>query len=402
MSSIHRFRFDFEENLFLHLLQHRELQPYTETSLQSSDELHRRHLLGTAVQLTEDILPDLYRHYQSCLHQISPDLSGDLYIRQSSEYNAYVSAKSNDGFDILMTSAMVQDFDAKELAFVIGHELGHVLFEHHRIPSAYLLYQGADQISQALAEKLLQWSMTAEISADRIGYWVCGDFTKAATALFKTASGLSIDKEQAVIRALRNQYKKIEEVAKRQQHKILGTHPAIPIRFKSLEIISLDLLSSKNKGDYVSDKILKHLNDSVKNILAESEKMSDKGLEHEQSYRLTLLIFCLLYVATADNNKLNECDNRFVNKVLVSSAGWAEVGDAIEQCQQNASDFRQQCQQNFSKCSLTEQQVKGFLTQCVVMSEQCSGVTHARVEAMQSICQFFGFDKALLVQIPRA
>jgi Zn-dependent protease with chaperone function len=248
---IDQLRFDYENHLFQDLIQQDEIRTWQQaTAQQRYFNLHKRHLLGTTVRITNNLFPELDAIYQRCLTYISSGISGQLYIHQSSNYNA--SAYSHDKqFDILLTSALVKDFKPAEIAFVIGHELGHVLFEHHRIPASTLLFdERSPTLSLVLARRLLQWSRAAEISADRIGFLACGDLSSAANAFFKTASGIQLNDDQRVLKALRTQFDEIKTITSQFQHDQLGvsTHPLIPIRFKSLELISLDLLAFRNSN----------------------------------------------------------------------------------------------------------------------------------------------------------
>jgi len=169
--SVTPLRFDYEQALYEDLSRDplvREGQ--TQGQQAQFQSLYQRHLLGTAVKVTESLLPDLYGIYQACLHHLGNSVTGDLYVHQDSQYNAHVYAHEQR-FDILLTSALVRDFSPGELSFVIGHELGHVLFGHNAIPAGRLLYdEAAGQIPATLAKRLFQWSRAAEITADRVGF----------------------------------------------------------------------------------------------------------------------------------------------------------------------------------------------------------------------------------------
>ncbi len=203
----------------------------------------KRDLLGDAVRITEDLLPDVHAVYRTCLKRAGGALLGDLFVQQSPSYNASVFAHDRR-FDILVHSALLRDFAPDELHFVFGHELGHVLFRHNAIPVREIL-AGTEGLPAEAARLLLSWSRAAEISADRIGLLCCGALSAAAGALFKTASGLPGIDTSRVLSSFRRQYDALEK----QIHKDADgeswrrTHPMIPIRFKAMELAALDIIA---------------------------------------------------------------------------------------------------------------------------------------------------------------
>ena len=206
-------------------------------------DVRRRDLLGDAVRVTEELLPDVHAIYRQCLNVLGGGIEGDLFVRQSPEYNASVFAHDRR-FDILIHSALINDFAADELRFVFGHELGHVAFQHSQFPvrDLYPLVKDQDPEGGIL---LLRWSQASEVSADRVGMMCCGQLGAAATALFRTASGLrGIDANRA-LRSFRNQYAELETRLRSASDRAawIRTHPMIPIRFKAIELAALDLIA---------------------------------------------------------------------------------------------------------------------------------------------------------------
>lgn len=105
------------------------------------------------------------------------------------EYNAFVLANPFDGEVVLGAScSLVEDFEPRELAFVIGHELGHHALGHTAI--AGRRRQLADHVAPHHPLRLLDASLgrRQEISADRAGLVVCGSAAAARTALLKAAT----------------------------------------------------------------------------------------------------------------------------------------------------------------------------------------------------------------------
>ena len=88
------------------------------------------------------------------------------------------------------SSSLLEAFDENELMFVVGHEFGHHVYQHHDIPIGYIL-NGKHRPSASLALQLFTWARYAEISADRAGAYCANDLNAVARALFKLASGLT-------------------------------------------------------------------------------------------------------------------------------------------------------------------------------------------------------------------
>lgn len=237
-------RFGYEESLLRRITERAGPIPLRDFSdAQRLLNGRRQDLLGDAVRITADLLPQVYTAYSFCLDLFRGAYSGDLFVRQSPTYNASVFAHEGK-FDLLIHSGLLNDFTIDELRFVIGHELGHVAFEHSRFPIHEILSH-LREIPPEIASLLLSWSRAAEVSADRIGLLCCGGLTPAVTALFKTASGLRGIHVDRILDSFRGQYEELERGIRkgRDAYRWMRTHPMIPIRFKALEMAALDIVA---------------------------------------------------------------------------------------------------------------------------------------------------------------
>ncbi len=230
-------------------------------------DARRKDLLGDAVRITPDLLPEVHRVYRSCLDVLDSDLVGDLFVIQSRDYNASVFAHEKK-FDVLVHSALLNDFDMGELRFVFGHELGHVVFEHSRLPVHDILSKN-EKLSPRTANLLFRWSRAAEVSADRIGLMCCGQLTPAVSALFKTSSGLAGIDVDRVLRSFRSQYEELEHQIREvgDNRDWVRTHPMIPIRFKALELAALDIGALRRNSKGFSWKGFRSIDSQISFIL---------------------------------------------------------------------------------------------------------------------------------------
>ncbi len=262
----------------------------------------KRHLLGDAVRITADLAPEINAEYQTCLGMLGADLVGDLYVIQSSDYNANVLAHGKR-FDLLMHSSMLRDFSMPELRFVIGHELGHVIFEHSTFSIHEVFEKKQGQVDAGLAHNMFSWSRAAEVSADRIGLLCCGSMGQAVTALFKTSSGLPGVTEEQVLRSFRAQYQDLVGHIgdEGQGHEWIRTHPMMPIRFKAIELAALDVMALRASSRGFSSAGFRRIDREIASILEALDKSGQPRVKAlpQQVQQLACLV-AVLWVALCD------------------------------------------------------------------------------------------------------
>lgn len=300
-------RFSYEASLFSKLRSSlgEELTSKGDSVVREQFHARKRHLLGDAVRITEDLLPDVNQQYQKCLQLLGGNLVGDLYVVQSPEYNANILAYGQR-FDLLVHSSLLRDFDRDELNFVIGHELGHVIFEHSNFSVHEVFQKREGQVDPMTAATMMAWSRAAEVSADRIGMLCCGSLGKAVTALFKTSSGLSGISEDAMLRSFRAQYDELTAHMddRGQGHEWVRTHPMIPIRFKAIELAALDLVSMRASGGKAfSTRGFRSIDSQIAKILEHLDnRQAPKPKKLPQGKQQLACLITMLYVGLCDGD----------------------------------------------------------------------------------------------------
>lgn len=204
----------------------------------------RRHLLATAIRLTREMAPDVHDIMDECRRMLGVEAPFESYVYPEPMFNAAAVAPEQGRLFLLLSSALLEAFEPDELRFVVGHELGHHLFEHHRIPVAVLL-SGVAHIDAALALRLFAWQRYAEISADRTGLVTAGGLDPAARALFKLASGLRGDRikvriDQFLTQAgdLRHEAERLATADDQPRSDFFATHPFSPLRLKAAQLFA--------------------------------------------------------------------------------------------------------------------------------------------------------------------
>ena len=147
-----------------------------------------------------------------------------FFVYASSDIQALCLNVSNDECVIQFSSGLVNLLSEKELAFVIGHELGHFIFEHG--------FNDKNDISFEKFQKL----RSQEISVDRLGLISCGKLDYAMSAIIKTVSGLDEKFLDFNIGQFINQAHKT--IPTYNDYSFMDTHPSFIIRSRSLILFS--------------------------------------------------------------------------------------------------------------------------------------------------------------------
>lgn len=132
------------------------------------------------LRLSSDMTPGVFEVLTGVCTRLRIDLGRVLaYVYASPEIQAgCYSAETSDCL-ISVSSGLIELMAEDELAFVVGHEVGHFLLGH-----------GADTHGQGPTTEALIQSRSKEISADRLGILACSSKDAAFRALIKTTAGL--------------------------------------------------------------------------------------------------------------------------------------------------------------------------------------------------------------------
>lgn len=227
------------------LLRDHEIQRAIERFEKEAEDLGaRRELLATALRLSPEMAPDIHGMMEDCRATLGIESPVETYVYPSPVYNAAAVRPERGLLFVILSSTLLEAFEPHELRFVVGHELGHHLFEHYRIPLPVLL-GGPARIGPGLALQLFAWQRYAEISSDRAGVICAGGLDPAARALFKLASGLRggrvrilIDKFLSQVGELRQEVERMAGADKPMRSDWFATHPFSPLRLRAAELFA--------------------------------------------------------------------------------------------------------------------------------------------------------------------
>lgn len=147
-------------------------------TLQSSDIHYQFNESG--LRITDEVTPGLSKVLANVCERLNIRRDAILaFVYASPEIQAGCYSADTSDCLITMTSGLVKLMADDELAFVVGHELGHFLLGH-----------GVAHSSHLESTETLLGRRAMEISADRVGMLASPLGDAAFRSLIKTASGL--------------------------------------------------------------------------------------------------------------------------------------------------------------------------------------------------------------------
>lgn len=159
----------------------------------------------------------------------------EVYIVRNDQRNAYTFGLDKPQ-NIVIYSSLLQIMDADELKFVIGHELGHVIFGHTWLNTLLGGMAGVPTtfgLSVVVNLAFRSWNRACEYSADRAGLVACGNLNKAILTLVELAAGDI--KSQAEFQQALALLEKQDDSFGNVLSESLASHPMIIKRIKELQ-----------------------------------------------------------------------------------------------------------------------------------------------------------------------
>jgi hypothetical protein len=204
-----------------------------------------------------------------------------FFICNSSESNAeaYYSFEENEPHSIVIYSGLLEHFNPSELSFVVGHELGHLIFGHAVIKHVlYNIYPTPDVCPALLRITFDLWRKLAEISADRVGLLVVRDIKPALQAMFKLSAGVDMSyfniESDDYIAFIEELVSKLAPASGSE----FDTHPLDPMRVKALQVFgSSKTFATFNPGKTITQD--KELQDKMESLMPILEKEPRSVLE---------------------------------------------------------------------------------------------------------------------------
>ena len=221
-----------------------------------------------------------------------PSSAVTAYVYSSKEIQASCIAGDDVECIIQLSSGLIDILEDNEIESVIGHELGHFLYNHGLT---------SDQADHESLEFFIQ-KRAQEFSADRIGLLSCGDLNAAVRAMMKVVSGLSSRHLNFNVGEFISQLSRTNNL--RMPRNFQPTHPPMLVRCRALLWFSTCEAFISGKHDYSTTEIekidkkiqndidkyvdpaavetIKELKESVKLWLSASIMIEDTHLDKEE------------------------------------------------------------------------------------------------------------------------
>jgi len=290
------------------------------TKYTNNSNTHRMHLLSTSLKVSKEITPQIYNIIQTILLQLDiRDINLECYVYNDTEMNASCfSVEDNINIIIMVSSGLVNNMKENELAFVIGHEIGHYLFGH-------LNYREIEREENKLADmKVSRVYQSHEISADRIGLICSGSIDSALRAIIKTVSGLN---DEFITHNLHSYLHQIQSLKYDDLAHTKHTHPIFPIRAKALTLFSMselyywwlnDTREAPLSTNALTTKIRKDLESTtLQNLKSESEHIVEK-------FQLWFYVKSFIEDNKLDKEELSFLEHRFGTDMAVKALRFAK------------------------------------------------------------------------------
>jgi len=207
-------------------------------------------LHADAVKIRPTKFDNIYKMAKRCANILDIEMP-DIFITQDPYVNAYTIGDDKKAI-IILTSALVDNYDDQELMFVIGHEMGHIKSKHVLYNTLVNLIFETTTMKKYIPDNmrtileiiklpsslyLPAWSRRSEITADRAGFICVQNAEIACRALIKLELATkrldsAVDTDQ-YLRQLIDIEKGIWKYTEYTR-----THPFTPKRVKSIRLFA--------------------------------------------------------------------------------------------------------------------------------------------------------------------
>jgi Zn-dependent protease with chaperone function len=154
-----------------------------------ANRAHHQALVQNGFNITPQNAPGVAKIATICHRRLQPG-AVQLFVAKGKALNAYTFGL-NDPKIIVLYEPMLKVMSPDELAFVIGHEMGHVALNHTWLNT---LLGGMAGIPAPFGASIIlyaafkQWNRACEYSCDRAGLLASNNLNKSIVALVKLAA----------------------------------------------------------------------------------------------------------------------------------------------------------------------------------------------------------------------
>lgn len=198
-----------------------------------TQQSYKAKMLGGSVKVSRNQYPELFdiveRHCRTLGLSAPPAV---FVVNSNGEVNAWAIRRLNDKYVLLFSElidVMLAHGSTKELSSIIGHELGHHAAGHtawwkHALlkPAMFIPFLGGAYLR------------ACELTADRIGLYLCGDKDAACRGLMALACGSKVLSPRTNLQAFKDQERALPSLFA-FFHDLYSSHPRLTKRVVALE-----------------------------------------------------------------------------------------------------------------------------------------------------------------------
>lgn len=202
-----------------------------------------QEIVGRNLRVTPVLAPRLHTLFEETKRVLCFREPVELFIVGQQNINAAAIHAPEVGYPhaVQLTAGAIERMSDDELRFVLGHELGHLSFQHYRVILVHIALADADGESSmpALLERHLEsWDRLAELSADRAGLLGSkNQLDTVVSAFFKMETGLGPEHLRFDIESFLAQLSELQSLGRSE---VLSrySHPVTPVRVRALQLFS--------------------------------------------------------------------------------------------------------------------------------------------------------------------
>jgi hypothetical protein len=417
--NIQAFRFAEDLILLNKIRKNKKLKKISSNHIgENPNEAIENDYLKYNFKITNELAPKYFNLFKKVSSNLGYDIENvSPFIVSSSSINAACIRVNKDKYLIYLTSTLVEKMNDEQIMFVIGHELGHAIYEHHQLPIHGIMNHEYELKPNETLD-VLRWSRMAEISADRAGLIGCRNLEAALGAKLVLSSGISSSNFDLVPEKFAKQTSElIDHLIKSESFEDLySTHPFNPLRVNALYLFHECQELYENFGIGSNRKPLEEISTEIRSILktmdGESPDTSEKENKSSAKKRSTkakevtsslsdedsLLFWGSVCVASKDSELL---DNELETIMSLSSSEEAVV--ILNRLKLNNDPYKEAYKQlklNMKNYINLAQPIKcGILQKLILVARADGQVTDTEKEILESICQEVGIPSAFYGKI---
>lgn len=392
-----RIRFSSDRDNYQSLMANETVSTLAKKRLKDiHEDGYRRSLLGNSLRISRAIAPDLFDKVQQAQTRLGlTDKTIEVYIYNDAAANASCAYQGGERIILTFSSGLLQSMNQEEINFVIGHELGHALFEHYALPTHGILEEGNLEAEEAM--RLMSWSRRAEVSADRAGLYVCESPEAAISSFLKLSCGVA----HPVIAFNRDEYaRQIQDLGElaaslEDTSHCYSSHPFNPIRVLAVELYAQSSDYAELTGKTTEGMSIEAVDEEINKVLHFMEPVP----EDKQKRIIDQCVFWAgAWVAWADGEFIEAEYDNLKQQVgdEIFAEGMAELeaaGSAIELAKQRFYETANPLK------GLAAPDRCSFVQRLIVIARADQHIDDSELQVLHKICDELKVEQSFVQQI---